>query len=114
QRLRQDDEGSVSASSTLNAADVAVNVPDPLTNDATSVYPSPPLLIERLENVATPSTIGCVVVPESEASPGLFPIAIVIAAPSVWLSESSRLTRTGTIVAPAVVEAGSVTKARVG
>ena len=44
--------------------------------DATSVYPVPRDVSDRLLNDATPATAATVVVPTSEAPPGLVPIVM--------------------------------------
>src|SRR5689334_15598188 len=61
----------------LNAElDAPVSAPDA----ALSVYPTPALSMERLENVATPLTADTVEAPESVPLPGLAPMATVMLA----------------------------------
>src|SRR6185295_3925153 len=96
----------------VNAVELApVSAPDA----AVSVYPAPDLLMERLENVATPLTAATVVVPDSVPPPGLVPIATVMLAVepvTVLPNVSSTATCTdGLIATPAVALVGWTTKA---
>jgi hypothetical protein len=79
-------------------------VSEPL--NTVSVYPVPPLLIERSENVATPPTAATVFVPDNVPPRGLDPIATVTFAVEEvrfpnW--SSIRTVTAGLIAAPAAV-----------
>src|SRR5262245_5424928 len=88
----------------LNPALVSLVRPPELP---TSVYPAPLLLIERLQDVPPPLAADTGVVPESVPPPGLFPMAIAIAAVElVTVLSFASCTATwigGAIVAPAPV-----------
>src|SRR5512140_2440455 len=73
------------------------------------------MLMDRLENVATPALADTVVVPESVPPPGLVPIATVMLAVelvTVLLNASCTVTCTaGAIAAPAATLLGWTVKA---
>jgi hypothetical protein len=77
---------------------------------AVRVYPVPPLLIERLEYVATPDDAAVLVVPESVPPPGFVPIATATVADED-VTVFPRLSVTATVTAglidtPAVAVVG--------
>jgi hypothetical protein len=95
----------------LNAALVVLfSVPD----EATTVYPLPALLIDRLGKLATPFAGFTVVTPASVPPPGFAPMATVTAlvALGTVLPEASWIATTtaGVIAAPTVASLGCTVK----
>ena len=97
------------AGAMLNAALVALIRG---TEDATSVYPLPPLLIDRPGKLATPFTGFTVVVPDSVPPPGFAPIATVTALVALVtvLPEASWTATAGAIASPAIALPGCTVK----
>ena len=104
----------VKASVEVAMSKAALVAPVTPVADATSVYPAPLLVSDRLLNDATPATAATVVVPTRVAWPGLVPIAMttlpVNAVATLPKASSAETPTGGAITAPAPDVTGCAVK----